>query len=893
MSDLAQELAALAARHDGVLRGTAPRSAPRVAALTQLDAAFREFGPRLDASAASGNERARFRSWWGMVHFDLSEAQESSPRYDRALELYRAAAELVDETEPALRAAIDQNTGNALFRRSKNEDVIDLADAVLRFDRARRGFQQARDPRAAPLLSMIDSVAKTMALHSQVLTLKLGPGEPGADALRAFDRGMLDVLRLRLELDAAADRVDAVRAATLRALLESARRLTEPVDDSLMASAERATLSREFMGQVMRMLGEGPEARTSRGKELVAATLPTVAALLEHCLRPDVDGDGALHAATEFRDVLRAVAEANEESQVRRLEDDRLRPLALAARERLRESHLTLLRPLWGATAVARTTDRVVVHVRPHAAGMVKAVCESRRLAVVTPVVGADHGAARWDAVRAAALVIADVGDRATSAWACYEIGLALAVGTPVITLVGDDGGPFDVPSPPVAIAAGADALAAAIDRTLVGPSAVDGAMDRDELVRRALDVFEGVPGAVPLLEQAQASGRLSSAVDQLTRLAAGRGVLALLPTWRPARDPQFDGVIFHVMPFREVWSDEVSQRTSVEVRAGGRRYVRHDHVVAVRLLPSLWTALVSAAGVLVDLTGLNPNVAVECGLAHALGQPTALIAQRGTLDRIRRELPPLGQLHVEEYDLSPGAVERAVAAALHRLAPAPRPAPGHGAQLQPVRQEHIVTSEPPKSYAVALHVASLAPAVRGRALERVGDAVRRFQWPPALAAAAAQVIETAMVELPSLVNQTLLGAGVAIPAFVPVLRTLQAWLDGPFTSGESPAIADELLSRVYIGLRLLACVPGALSAQGLFTLLLAHDVIDAPSTNHLDAAIIARFPGTVLLPVAQLAQGLHQMQMSAIAASTAHPIYGNVSTDEVVRLEMGRRGIR
>lgn len=51
-------------------------------------------------------------------------------------------------------------------------------------------------------------------------------------------------------------------------------------------------------------------------------------------------------------------------------------------------------------------------------------------------------------------------------------------------------------------------------------------------------------------------------------------------------------------------------------------------------IMKSIWTDLCRATHVLVDLTGLNANVAIELGIAHTLGRNVRLITQDQNPDR-------------------------------------------------------------------------------------------------------------------------------------------------------------------------------------------------------------------------------------------------------------------
>ena len=65
-------------------------------------------------------------------------------------------------------------------------------------------------------------------------------------------------------------------------------------------------------------------------------------------------------------------------------------------------------------------------------------------------------------------------------------------------------------------------------------------------------------------------------------------------------------------------------------------------------MLRSIWNELGLATHVLADLTGFNPNVAFELGLAHACGRK-ALLVVRGT-DGKDGLFPNLMKLQVRPY---------------------------------------------------------------------------------------------------------------------------------------------------------------------------------------------------------------------------------------------------
>ncbi|HEY1236503.1 MAG TPA: hypothetical protein VGH22_24215 [Candidatus Binatia bacterium] len=57
-------------------------------------------------------------------------------------------------------------------------------------------------------------------------------------------------------------------------------------------------------------------------------------------------------------------------------------------------------------------------------------------------------------------------------------------------------------------------------------------------------------------------------------------------------------------------------------------QYIRGDKVLEPDILRSVWDELCRATHVIVDLSGLNANVVLELGIAHALGRNVLLVSQ-------------------------------------------------------------------------------------------------------------------------------------------------------------------------------------------------------------------------------------------------------------------------
>jgi hypothetical protein len=105
----------------------------------------------------------------------------------------------------------------------------------------------------------------------------------------------------------------------------------------------------------------------------------------------------------------------------------------------------------------------------------------------------------------------------------------------------------------------------------------------------------------------------------------------------------------FIVMPFSETWSDSVFRdliKPSVE--DAGLHCIRGDTVLRIGdLTRNVWSALLRAGVVIVDVSALNANVFYELGLAHAIGKDTFILKQAAS------KVPTdIGAAHYHEYDL-------------------------------------------------------------------------------------------------------------------------------------------------------------------------------------------------------------------------------------------------
>jgi hypothetical protein len=160
---------------------------------------------------------------------------------------------------------------------------------------------------------------------------------------------------------------------------------------------------------------------------------------------------------------------------------------------------------------------------------------------------------------------------------------------------------------------------------------------------------------------------------EQLLALQQRRDIGLVTPIW-PALYPNMkQRKCFHVMPFSLSWSNEIRDCVRSACETKDIQYVRGDETEEQRIILSIWQELSSATHIVVELgleslseaettathRGSNANVALELGIAHALGR-RCLLVHNGKLSANSR-FPEIEKLQIHAYS-SPAELSRMVA---------------------------------------------------------------------------------------------------------------------------------------------------------------------------------------------------------------------------------------
>lgn len=89
------------------------------------------------------------------------------------------------------------------------------------------------------------------------------------------------------------------------------------------------------------------------------------------------------------------------------------------------------------------------------------------------------------------------------------------------------------------------------------------------------------------------------------------------------------DNKVFVLMPFNEEWSKRIWEMIlKPTIIKANFNPVRADDLFGHEIMEDIWKGILTAKVVLADITGRNPNVFYELGIAHALGKDVIIITQ-------------------------------------------------------------------------------------------------------------------------------------------------------------------------------------------------------------------------------------------------------------------------
>lgn len=127
------------------------------------------------------------------------------------------------------------------------------------------------------------------------------------------------------------------------------------------------------------------------------------------------------------------------------------------------------------------------------------------------------------------------------------------------------------------------------------------------------------------LIKREEESRSARASESELRRL---KKMTLVNPHWQGRRFEVEANLCFLLMPFREVWSDDLWALIVGIVTRCGLKCERADEKDGRIVMNDIWEGISRARVVIADLTSKNPNVTYEVGLADVLGKEVVLLSQ-------------------------------------------------------------------------------------------------------------------------------------------------------------------------------------------------------------------------------------------------------------------------
>jgi nucleoside 2-deoxyribosyltransferase len=506
------------------------------------------------------------------------------------------------------------------------------------------------------------------------------PEEPPVAADGGAWQPALAMLRVQLQQGLASGEIRAERKASYERLLDKMETLMTPLSDPATPVAEKAKLLDRFRGLMAEFqqsyVNPGPATRldhlseTARARTLEHAVEEMKGVIYRDLAQapPEHTRDQALALGGDLTSAHQLIDQLTDDAAATRFEREMLRGIALGLHDYTHSEHLMLARPLWQCAQVMPSANGVFYSGANDLAVTMQAVAARLRIDIPSAR-GQYYGQARWDALRGCFvgvfdlrgyspnLIRADSSAAAALAGTAYELGLAFALGKPVVILTSSgEMLPFDIDIAPCELGDDADVnqqrLTDALDHAWYGRQRTPGAsglmetfayldrLTRDHPRRHMLEAS----GLLDARQTDDAIGFIGS-VKQILREQGLGDLQPIFPAW-PGRYPSDEAPsLFHVMPFSEPWSDAIRDAARATARARGYAYGRGDEADDGRIIQAIWDDISAAHVVLVDITGLNLNVMIELGMAHALGRTVLMARQDGLKEPLPRNIEKLRAL--------------------------------------------------------------------------------------------------------------------------------------------------------------------------------------------------------------------------------------------------------
>lgn len=689
----------LLARNEAVLERWPERSGPEFASeMGAVAQGLEELARAADSEGSLRDALERSRIWrYAGNAWSVLGAGHDRTQLEHAAAAYRSAEEALAEVNDAVELVkLNYCYGNTLLKLSEGRD-LKLAAA------ARARLAAALELARIHMPSGIAALESELGTAEQVVALLRKTDGPAAriERLRAeakrstphlspFDKltTSVDLRRQQFELKRA--RFATPRSAGFDELLqrlgEVGQRDTQeqPLEQAVISRGRSDSRLREFRAEVRTPPRPGGVLSHARSQSILATLQTLKSSIATVGTDPNSPAglrETAMQLFARIARVTTAISRAGTDAmQVLQLESDHARGLAGDVRLTLRRCNVLFARPIWPHPAALVDGNRVFYSGGMWVRSALEAVARDLDLELSDPVpTSAEPAIERWQALRTSGIAVFDLAS--ASPQVCYELGIALALGSQLLLLAPDgEQLPFDVAQTVERYDEDSDlrtllatGLDAAFYRPQIRPAAEASlAATLAEAERLATEDSRNLLAQVAL-KTVRISGndpvKFAQAVASFIGYLGPETHDLLYPRWPGSYPDPSRPRCFAVVPFHPAQEPAHAVIVSEAGRVGVR-CVRRDVADEQQLVESIWSEICGATHVTVDLSGLHPTACLALGIANTLGRRTLLIGSEGTAGELKRALPSVAMWRCHTYLAEPDATPEFRAALRKFFAP-------------------------------------------------------------------------------------------------------------------------------------------------------------------------------------------------------------------------------
>lgn len=569
---------------------------------------------------------------------------------ERGQQRLQQLAERVQDADAVERDSIEKELKELGDLRRRGGITEALDEALVSLEEQKQQHPERFGDALSKLDTLKESVTSLESMLADAQTTRSTKARPDPE------EELLQLLQGRLQKEKEQGRVSEDRADQLASILQQFGEAMVTDGEDLASLGRKADkmhqLARRAMDQAMTPSWSTPDPEPgSRAHALVTILDPLKRHLLGEkgrAMQPAEERDAATDLLIRLSKLEMRIREASaKEERVTEIEGEVWR-LAIEVQEYARRHHVVLAQPVFAVTRSHAKPLSLFLSGRSELLALAETLAERYGLEVLSRPLRGDYAQERWNQLCSAGVAVFDLGTtrELDLAQVCYELGMALALGkTSVIVASPNTKIPFDVNLRPVLLPIDqnvdrVERLDLAIQQALGsivwgGSEAGLGQGKSDALTwldrRIGPRLSEGTLGiARRLVEQnKEDAAAFRRTLNQLLGSLGADAPTIFLSAWPPVY-PKLEETphCFHVMPFSMKWSDACRDYVRTLCRRQGWKYSRGDEADEQRIIRGIWTEIGQASAVLVDITGNNPNVALELGLVHALGRPYRVVSQ-------------------------------------------------------------------------------------------------------------------------------------------------------------------------------------------------------------------------------------------------------------------------